>query len=155
MGRVKAFMDLEDPKKMVDNQYLGCAQKEIIPAEEDVERMGAAFENFAVKRGDPSARVAHPDLRKGDFDVSETDVKVVDEKESGSIELDLNYSRDGKTSRGNTKVTKMSHNVTVVLVKRYANTRYVGMHMICKATQKVVLQDTWSSPANTKVRCSL
>ena len=61
---MKVFMDLEDPKEMVDSQYLGRTQKECIPAEEeDVERMGAAFENFAVKRGDPSARVAHPDLR--------------------------------------------------------------------------------------------
>ena len=40
-AEMKAFMDLEDPNKMVDNQYLGCAQKEIVPAEEDVERMGA------------------------------------------------------------------------------------------------------------------
>ena len=97
-----AFLDLEDPKKMVDNNYLGCAQKDIIPAEEDAERMGAAFDTFAVKRGDPSARVAHPDLRKGDSDVRAADVKVVDENESVAIELYSNYSRDGKTSRGNT-----------------------------------------------------
>lgn len=105
-AEVKTFMDLEDPRKMVDNQFLGCAQQQIIPAEEDVERIGAAFENFAAKPGDPSARVTHQDLRKGDVDVSETDVKVLDEKESGSVELDLNYSRDGETSCGNTEVTK-------------------------------------------------
>lgn len=89
----KVFTDLEDPKNMVDNKCLGCAQKEIIPAEENVERMGAAFENPAVKRGDPSARVAHPDLRKGDIDDSERDVNVFAEKESMSIELGNNYSR--------------------------------------------------------------
>ena len=72
---MKRFMNLEDPKKLIDNQYLGCAQKACTPAAEDVERMGAAFENFAVKRGDPSARVAHPALRKGDLDT-----KVVGEK---------------------------------------------------------------------------
>ena len=44
--KMNVRMELEDPNKMVDNQYLGCMQKETIPAEEDVELMSAAFENF-------------------------------------------------------------------------------------------------------------
>ena len=55
---------LEPTKKMTVGQYLGCAQKEIEPEEEDIERMSAVFENFSVKRGDASARVARPELRK-------------------------------------------------------------------------------------------
>lgn len=43
---MKKFLLLEDPKKMADNQYLGCAQKPCVPAEQDVERMGAAFEKL-------------------------------------------------------------------------------------------------------------
>ena len=41
---MKGYTDLEDLKKMIDNEFLGCAQKECVPAEEDLERMGAAFE---------------------------------------------------------------------------------------------------------------
>ena len=63
-----------------------------------------ALVSFAVKRRDPSARVAHPDLRKGDLDT-----KVVGEKDSIGIELDDNYSREGKTSRVTHKSNKECH----------------------------------------------
>ena len=33
---MQTHMKLEDPKKMEDNQYLGCAQKQLEPAEEDI-----------------------------------------------------------------------------------------------------------------------
>ena len=52
---------LEPPKKLVDNQYLGCAQHNPQPSDENIERMGAAFEKNAVKKGDSSARSAHPE----------------------------------------------------------------------------------------------
>ena len=98
---MKEHLLLEDPKKMGDNQYLACAQKTLEPAEEDIDRMGAAFENFSVKRGDPSARAAHPDLTK-----TGPEAKALDEKESINIDLEDDTIREGKTSRGNVKVTK-------------------------------------------------
>ena len=79
---------------MTDDQYLGCAQKPCEPAEEDIGSMGVAFENFSVKRGDPSARAARPDQTK-----TSPEAKADDEKESASI-------GEGKTSRGNAKITK-------------------------------------------------
>ena len=57
-------MELHPPKKMYDNQYLGCSQREIVPTERNVERMGAAFEELSIKGKEPSGRVAHPELRK-------------------------------------------------------------------------------------------
>lgn len=84
-----------------------------------------------MKRGDQSARVAHPDLRKESLET-----KVVDEKDSISIELDENQIREGKTSRGNTKITK---NVTprIRTGKTARNTQNPRvMHMICKDTRK-------------------
>ena len=58
---MRKFMDLEPPKKMWENQYLGCSQKELVPDEENIENMGGAFANFPVKRRDCAARAAHPD----------------------------------------------------------------------------------------------
>ena len=55
---------IDPPMKMTDNQYLGCSQREIFPEQVDIERMSAAFANMGVSIGDPSARVAHPELRK-------------------------------------------------------------------------------------------
>ena len=85
---------------MWGNQYLGCAQKPLEPAEEDIEKMGAAFENFSVKRGGCSVRTARPDSNKTGPD------KVLDEKGSHKVELDDGFIREGKTSRGNVKVYK-------------------------------------------------
>ena len=42
---MREHMELEPPKKMWGNQYLGCSQKPLIPAEEDIEKMSAAVEN--------------------------------------------------------------------------------------------------------------
>ena len=86
---MREHVELEPPKKMWENQYLvGCSQKPLIPAEEDIEKMGAAFENFSVKRGDCAARAAHPDPLKTGPD------KVLDEKGSSKV------IREGTTSRG-------------------------------------------------------
>ena len=73
------------------------AHKALIPDEENVEKMGAAFANFSVKRGDCAARAAHPDKNGPD--------KVVDTQGSEKIDLD-NLIREGKTFRGNTKISK-------------------------------------------------
>lgn len=62
--------------------------------------MGAAFENFPLKRGDCAARAAHPDPQKHGPD------KVLDEKGSDKIALDGNLIREGKTSRGNVNVSR-------------------------------------------------
>ena len=63
-AELKKHLDIDPPKKMVDNQYLGCSQRDIFPEEVDIERMSAAFAVFSVNRGDAAARVAHPELRK-------------------------------------------------------------------------------------------
>ena len=65
---MKKGLETDPPKQLVDNQYLGCSQRDINPSETDIERMSAAFENFSVKRGDQAARVAHPELRKDFID---------------------------------------------------------------------------------------
>ena len=57
-------MDLDPPKKMWDSQYLGCSQKDFVPDERNVQRVGAAFEKMSIKGNEPSARVAHPELCK-------------------------------------------------------------------------------------------
>ena len=100
-GLMQVHMKLEPPKKMWENQYLGCAQKPLEPAEEDIEKMGAAFENFLVERGGCSARAAHPDNNK-----TGPESKFLDEKGSHKIELDDDFIREGKTSRGNVKILK-------------------------------------------------
>ena len=61
---LKKHLDIDPPKKMIDNQYLGCSQRDIFPEEVDMERMSPASANFSVNRGDAAARVAHPELRK-------------------------------------------------------------------------------------------
>ena len=63
-AELRKHLNLDPPSKMIDNQYLGSTQREIIPDPVNVERMGAAFENFSVHKGDEAARVAHPELRK-------------------------------------------------------------------------------------------
>ena len=108
-----AFIEFEPAKAMTVSQYLGCAQKEIQPEEEDIERMSAAFENCSVERGDCSARVAHPELRKSQGDVMSTKDKVTDEAHSENIELDPGLRSEGNsshtegnTSRGNAKIVR-------------------------------------------------
>ena len=44
--KMGTFLELEPAKTMTTSQYLGCAQKDIAPAEEDIESMSAAFEFF-------------------------------------------------------------------------------------------------------------
>ena len=58
LGDPETGMDIDPPKRRVDKQYLGCSQHELVPAEVDIERMGAAFDHLSVKRGDDSAEVA-------------------------------------------------------------------------------------------------
>ena len=58
-------IDLDLPRKIVDNQYLGSIQREITPYPVNVEKISAAFRNFSVKRGDSSARVAHSEILMG------------------------------------------------------------------------------------------
>ena len=73
-----------------------------------MERMSAAFANMSVKRGDQSARVAHPELRK-DFvpTGSETNVSPFDIKDKVDHVLDEASSKKVKlTSSGNAKKTK-------------------------------------------------
>ena len=61
--------------------------------------MGAAFENFSIKKGDAAARVAHPELRK---DGRAPD--GLDQANSAPINLDkFKDGVDGKTSAGNPK----------------------------------------------------
>ena len=98
---------------MTTSQYLGRAQKYFIPEDEDIERLSAAFEICLVKRGDCSARVAHPELRKSNGEVLSTDGKAFDEAHSDKVELDPNAfsegrssQAEGKTFRGNQKVVR-------------------------------------------------
>ena len=72
----------------------------MIPDEQDIEKMSAAFEKFSVKRGDCAARAAHPDPLETGPD------KVLDEKGSDKIALDGNIIREGTTLRGNIKVSR-------------------------------------------------
>lgn len=101
--KMGGFLELEPAKKMGVSQYLGCDQREIVPEIEDIERMIAAFENFSVKRGDASAGVAHPALRKSQGETLTTIDKVSDEAHSEIVELHENTKREGKTSRGTHK----------------------------------------------------
>ena len=64
-------MTLETPKRFEDNTYLGMSQRIIEPAQEDIDRMGKAFENSAVKKGESAARCAHPELRKDGAEIEE------------------------------------------------------------------------------------
>ena len=63
---------------MCDLQYLGCShsQREIVPTERNVERMEAAYENILIKGEEPSARVAHPELRTDFIDPYGTDMQA-------------------------------------------------------------------------------
>ena len=84
---------------MTENQYLGSSQRDIVPDPRNVERMGAAFENFSIKTGDAAARVAHPELRK---DGRAPD--GLDQASSKEVDLDkFKEGVDGKTSAGNPK----------------------------------------------------
>ena len=96
---LKKYLDLDPPSKMTENQYLGSSQRDIVPDPVNVERMGAAFENFSIKTGDAAARVAHPELRK---DGRAPD--GLDQTNSKEIDLDkFKDGIDGKTSAGNPK----------------------------------------------------
>ena len=99
---------IDPPKKMVDNQYLGCSQREMFPEEADIKRMSAAFANLRVNRGDPASRVGHPELRKdyaapeseansSRFDIADKTDHVIDAKNSKKVKL---------TSSGNVKKEK-------------------------------------------------
>ena len=136
-------IELEPAKAMTVSQYSGCAQKEIEPEEEDIERMSAASEVFSVKRGDCSAQVAHPELRKSQGEVLSTDGKVFDEAHSENIELHLNTKsegnssqREGQTSRGNQRLVRdvlMHSNMRVV---PHGSEWYEAMHTTCKAMRR-------------------
>ena len=96
---LQKHLTLDPPSKMVDNQYLGSTQREIIPDPVNVEKMGAAFESFSVKHGDQAARVAHPELRKDGQPEGSID-------QAGSPHVDLDQFAegvDGNTSCGNAK----------------------------------------------------
>ena len=93
LGRPDKGMKIDPAVKLVDNQYLGSAQRDINPAERDVERMGAALSNFSVQRGAASAQVAHPELRKDfvdtKFTIDEKTDHVKDEAASAKVELNF------------------------------------------------------------------
>ena len=95
---LKNQLDIDPRKKMVDNQYLGCSQRDIFPEEADIERMSAAFANLSINRGDSAAKVAHPELRKDytgpdsepnepRFDVANKTDHVIDAKHSKKVKL--------------------------------------------------------------------
>ena len=48
---LRDHMALDPPVKMVDNQYLGSTQREMVPDPVNVEKMSAAFENCSIKPG--------------------------------------------------------------------------------------------------------
>ena len=99
-AKLMKLMNLEPPKKIVDNQYLGQAQREIEPMEADVERMGKAFEKFSVKKGEASARVAHPELRQDGQEILEAKAKGEDSSKKVNLDEDLGL--------GNTKLRDKS-----------------------------------------------
>ena len=63
--------------------------------------MRAAFENFSIKPGEQSARVAHPDLRRDGEDSDSKKIGCKDERATPPIDLS-EYSKQ-KTSSGNLK----------------------------------------------------
>ena len=85
---------------MIDNQYLDSTQRDIVPDPINVERMGAAFENFSVRKGDEAARVAYPELRKDGNCAPDG----IDQKHSATVNLDrFSDGGDGKTAAGNAR----------------------------------------------------
>ena len=86
--KLKEFLDLDPPSQMTENQYLGSSQREFVPNPANVEKMGAAFDNFSIKKGDAAARVAHPELRK--------DGRVPDGlDQASSAQVNLDKFKDG------------------------------------------------------------
>lgn len=109
--------------------------------------MSAAFDNFPVKRSDCSARAIHPDSNKTGPD------KVLDEKGSHKVELDDGFIRERKFHVETSKYPKTLL-IVLALVKQTANRKFVAIHMICKATQKVQVNGIWNCPASMKARCT-
>ena len=96
---LKKYLGLDPPSRMTENQYLGSSQRDFVPDPVNVEKMGAAFENFSIKTGEAAARVAHPELRK---DGRAPD--GLDQANSEEVDLDkVKDGVDGKTSAGNPK----------------------------------------------------
>ena len=54
LGDDEMGMKICPPVRLVDNQYLGSAQRDIFPSEKDIERMSTAFSNFSPKNWWPA-----------------------------------------------------------------------------------------------------
>ena len=99
-AELRKRLTLDPPSKMIDNQYLVSTQREFVPDPINVERMGAASENFSVRKGDEAARAAHPELRKDGKSAPDG----IDQNYSATVNLDrFSEGVDGKTSAGNSR----------------------------------------------------
>ena len=155
------FIELEPAKAMTVSQYLGCAQKEIQPEVEDIERMSAAFENCSVKRGDCPAHVAHPELRKSQGDVYIRRIK----SQTKLIQRILSWIKDPKVRviLHSAKVKlhaeiKRSYgmflNMQIVRVDLHTDATYEAMHMICRATLRQAWKGILSWQVNQSAQCN-